>query len=102
MRKQLIVVLLLMLAGCTFQSGSTRDYASGWDEGILWYHAYLKNDHSTAYCFDDSVMRETFEYAKRNGKEVVVEYETYLFRGALCSANKNYETVVVTKVWIIA
>lgn len=92
------IITIILLSGCTFQSGTTKDQVSGYDKGVLWYHAYLKNDHRTAYCFDDSALADKFSDAQKSGKEVVISYETYLIRGWFCTVSPSYETVIVTKV----
>lgn len=101
MKKVLIVGLVLslfLLSGCTFQHGTSRDIVQGFDKGILWYHAYLKNDHKTAYCFDNPYWTDILNVAQRSQKEVIVTYEIYALRGKLCMSGEGYESVVITNV----
>lgn len=93
-----ILISILIISGCTLQSGTSRDIVQGYDEGIIWNHAYLKNDHSTAYCFDNPSFVDVFQQSQLFQKEVIVTYEKYLFRGALCSVSEKYEKVIVTDV----
>lgn len=98
MKKILILGMLLLFTGCTFQHGTSRDIVQGWDSGILWNHMYLKNDHNTCYCFDNPQFVQIFDESQKTQKEVIVTYETYLVRGGLCSASEKYETVIITDV----
>lgn len=97
-----LVVSIIILNGCTFQHGTSKDYVYGYDTGILWNHLYLKDDHSTCYCFDDPEFIETIEEAQAADRKVLVTYEKYVFRGGLCWSADGYENVVVTKVGIVA
>jgi hypothetical protein len=94
----IVTLALALLSGCTFQHGTTRDIVQGWDRGIIWSHMYLKNDHNTAYCFDQDSFNVIFDEAQKTQKEVIVTYETYLVRGTFCLAAEGYEKVIVTGV----
>lgn len=94
----LLTILMLMLSGCAFQHGTSRDIVQGYDEGIIWYHAYLKNDHNTAYCFDNPEFVSMLEDSQRNQKEIIVTYETYFLRGWFCTTSDKYENVIITKI----
>jgi hypothetical protein len=92
------LICILLVSGCALQHGSSRDVVQGWDKGILWYHMYLKNDHTTAYCFDNPEFIKIFDDAQKTQREVIVTYETYLVRGILCSVSDKYEKVIITDV----
>lgn len=94
----IILASLVLMSGCTFQHGSSRDIVQGWDKGIIWNHAYLKNDHTTAYCFDSYVFAEMLDESQRTQKEVIITYETYFLRGWLCSTSEKHERVIITDV----
>ena len=96
-----IMMICVVLSGCTFQHGTTRDIVQGWDKGILWHHMYLKNDHTTAYCFDNLDFTRIFDEAQKTQKEVIITYETYLIRGSLCSTSDKFENVIITNVQFI-
>ena len=92
----LIILLIFLISGCTFQRGTSRDVVQGWDKGIIWYHMYLKNDHTTSYCFDNPQFIEIFDESLKTQREIIVTYETYFFRGGLCSAGDKFDNVIVT------
>ena len=94
MKKALLLGLMacLLLSACTFQDGFSKDKVYAYDKGILWNHLYLVNDHTTAYCFDDSLWNSVKE-AYENNKTVNVHYQTYLIKGSLCSTG-NLENVI--------
>lgn len=99
-----IIVLAILIIGAiifwntSYQHGTSKDVVQGYDKGILWYHAYLKNDHNTAYCFDDERFIPLLEKSQRENTEVIVSYEKYVIRGSLCSTSENYENVIITKI----
>lgn len=94
----IICLFITNITALTFQHGSSRDLVQGYDKGWLWYHAYLKNDHNTAYCFDNPDFIDILEDSQVNQREVIVTYETYLFRGFFCTTHGNYERVIITNV----
>lgn len=93
----LIVGGFLIFKDVSYQHGSSRDIVMGFDKGIYWHHAYLKNDHLTAYCFDDERFIPLLEQSQKEGREVIITYEKYIGRGNFCSAG-DYEKVVITNV----
>lgn len=97
----LLITVMFLLTGCSYQSGSSTDIPYGWDSGFLWDHLYLTNDHKTVYCFDDSEVRKVLEEAERSQKKVRVVYNKYIFRGFLCYADEKYEKVVVTDIELV-
>jgi len=105
MNKLLIVGLLcavILMTGCTLQSGFTKDKLHGYDSGVLWNHVYLLNDHTTVYCFDDDRFIPILEQAKNNNNITIeVAYNKYLLRGALCSSGQEMESVVITNIKIV-
>lgn len=94
----LVLSFVLLFTGCIFQHGTSKDYVMGYDRGIFWEHAYLVNDHNTCYCFDNQNFESILKDAQENNKKVIITYETYLFRGTLCSCSENYEEVVVINI----
>lgn len=96
--KKLLLVGILLLFGCTLQHGTSRDVVQGYDKGILWSHMYLKNDHSTCYCFNNQEFIKTFDESQLTQKEVIVTYEKYIVKGSLCNCDDKYEKVIVTNV----
>jgi hypothetical protein len=96
----LIVITLFMtnVSAIVFQHGTSRDLVMGYDKGWIWYHAYLKNDHTTAYCFDNPDFIKILDDSQKNQKEVIVTYETYLFRGFFCTVAYHYEKVIIINV----
>ena len=97
----IVLILSIILWNVSYQNGTTRDIVQGYDKGILWYHAYLKNDHSTAYCFDDERFIPMLEQSQKENKEVVVTYKKYVGKGFLCSAAENYENVIIENIEIV-
>ena len=93
-----IVCSLILVNGCTYQHGTSRDIVQGYDKGIIWHHAYLKNDHTTAYCFDNESFIPILDESQKTQREVIVTYETYLFRGFLCTTSEKYEKVVIADI----
>ena len=99
MKTKLYLLLgLFLLTGCTFQHGSSRDIVQGWDKGIIWYHAYLKNDHTTAYCFDNPDFIKIMDISQKTQKEIILTYETYILRGALCTTSDKFDNVIITNI----
>jgi hypothetical protein len=92
------VVGIIALKNVSTQHGTSKDIVMGYDKGPIWGHAYLKNDHTTAYCFDNDKFIPLLEESQTQDKEVIITYEKYVGRGGLCMASNNYETVVITNV----
>jgi len=97
----MLIIVVMFLTSCTLEKGSSTDYVYGYDKGIVWGHAYLKDDHTTCYCFDDDDMSEQFEYAQSNNVKVKVNYERYITRGFLCNCGEKISTVIITKVEVV-
>jgi hypothetical protein len=93
-----VLVVFFLIKDISIQHGASKDIVQGYDKGLLWNHAYLKNDHFTAYCFDDESFIPLLEQSQKQNKEVIVTYEKYIGRGMLCSSADHYENVVITKV----
>lgn len=100
MNKMIMTITLmgLFLVACTVQRGTSTDTIYGTDYGILWHHLYLKNDHSTVYCYDDFYDQQIQEARKANATVTVTYEKNILGKGTLCSAGEQYEPVVVTGV----
>jgi len=94
----LMMIGMILLWNVSYQHGTSRDIVQGYDKGILWYHAYLKNDHFTAYCFDDEKFIPMFDKAQKEQIEVVITYKKYVGRGFWCTTAENYENVIVENV----
>lgn len=104
-----IVVLGILLIGGFFylvslflNSGSSTDYPYNVEKNAAgWTKLWLKDDHTTVYCFDDERFLPIIEQAKAENKKVTVYYQEYIFRGFFCSSgNENIGTVVVTDIQI--
>ena len=93
-----IIGIFISVQNVSYQHGTSRDVVQGYDKGIIWHHAYLKNDHATAYCFDDERFINILTDSQRTQKEVIITYEKYWGRGFFCSAAEKYETVIITKI----
>lgn len=96
----LIVILFFLVKNISYQHGTSKDIVMGYDKGVFWYHAYLINDHQTAYCFDDEKFIPLLEQSQKNNQKVIITYEKYYGRGFLCTAADNYERVIITNVEI--
>lgn len=94
----LLIFGVILLYGVSYQSGTSKDIVQGYDNGIMWHHAYLKNDHTTAYCFDDERFITILDESQRQNKEVIISYKKYVGRGFFCSTSEKFERVVVTDV----
>lgn len=92
------VLAVLFLKDVSTQTGTSKDIVQGYDKGIIWYHAYLKNDHFTAYCFDDERFIPLLENSQKNNREIIIYYEKYIGRGFFCGSAENYENVVITDI----
>lgn len=90
------LLLIILLTGC-IQEGTSTDTIYGYDKGPIWNHVYLKNDHTTTYCFEDN-LQDDIEQAYKNNTVVTIHYNKYWFRGALCNPQPNTEPVVVESI----
>ena len=96
-----VIICLSLSSNYPYQHGTSRDIVQGYDAGPIWNHAYLKNDHNTAYCFDEERFLPILEKAEMEQKEVIITYEKYFLRGALCSTSDNYENVIIVNVELV-
>lgn len=99
----LLIVVAIVLGGfllysIELQHGTSKDVVYGYDKGMIWSHAYLKNDHTTAYCFNDESFIPLLDESQRDGKEVIITYSKYIGKGFFCTTDSKYENVVITGV----
>jgi hypothetical protein len=99
----LIILLIYFTAPLFFNSGTSTDYTYTVERTkVGWYKLWLKDDHTTVYCFDDERMLDIINEAKEQNLKVEVTYQDYWFRGSLCgSGSEAIETSVVTAIKII-
>lgn len=99
MKKSNISLLLigLFLVGCTTQMGSSRDVIYGYDQGPAWNHMYLKNDHTTTYCFDNRLLDKVKAYYD-NQTVVKISYAKGTFYTGVCMGQGNSEVVLVNDI----
>jgi len=94
--------LIYWITPLFFNSGTSTDYVYTVEKTKFWHKLYLKDDHTTVYCFDDERFLPILEQARTENKKVVVTYQDYFFRGFLCSSgNERIGTTVITNVEII-
>jgi len=105
MHNKIIILILgililspIFVSALTFQHGSSRDITQGYDKGWIWYHAYLKNDHTTAYCFDNPDFVDILKESQETQREVIITYETYAFRGFFCMTSEKFDNVIITDI----
>lgn len=103
----LIIILFLLFAipfliGILFlNKGFSIDYPYNIEKSQFWNKLWLKDDHTTVYCFDNEDFISIIEKAQRENKKIKVSYQEYVFRGALCtSGSERIGTVVVTDIKI--
>jgi phenolic acid decarboxylase len=94
----ILLISPVFVSAITFQHGSSRDVVQGYDKGWIWFHAYLKNDHTTAYCFDNPDFIDILKESQETQREVIITYETYLFRGFFCMTSDKFDNVIITNV----
>ena len=98
----ILMLSLILLVGCTTQTGNTKDKVHGYDVGPVWGHLYLINDHSTVYCFDKGLYESKIESAEDLNQTVKVYYnKQYPFNTFLCSAVDGYERVEVIGIEVV-
>jgi hypothetical protein len=108
----IIVIILLIIGGILliywiaplfFNSGTSTDYPYTIEHTkVGWYKLWLKDDHTTVYCFDDERFLPILEQAKAENKKVAVTYQDYFFRGMLCSSgSERIGTTIITGVQIV-
>lgn len=98
-----IIVAVYLITPLFFNDGTSTDYAYNVEKTkIGWYKLWLKDDHTTVYCFDDERFIEIIEKAKAEDKKINVKYQDYWFRGFFCnSGSDNIGTTVVTDITIL-
>jgi len=103
----IIIVILLIFIGFWIYSfflnkGSSTDYPYNIEKSSFWNKLWLKDDHTTVYCFDDERFIPIIEQAQKENKKIKVSYQEYLFRGTLCSSgSENIGTVVITNIEVL-
>src|SRR3990167_10917039 len=98
----LFVMIMLLVSFIFLRDGSSIDYPYGYEKqkGFGWSILYLKDDHKTAYCFDNNNLKPIIDEAIRTNKKIEVFFKGYLFRGMFCSAGEKYDEVVVEDIRI--
>ena len=99
----IFILLGLWIIPMFFNIGNTTDYVYTVEHTkIGWYKLWLKDDHTTVYCFDDERFIDIIDTAKLDNKKVKVTYQDYWIRGFLCSSgNDKIGTTVVTNIEVI-
>jgi len=89
-----ILIIGLLILGVAYgyflitqNKGSSKDYAYTVEKTNFWYKLWLKDDHTTVYCFDDDKFLKIIEDAKARDKKVKVTYQDYFFRGFFCTSD---------------
>lgn len=97
------IVLLLLVIPLFFNNGTSTDYAYSIENTkVGWFKLWLKDDHSSVYCFDNNNFLPIIKEAQEKNKKVAVSYQDYWFRGFLCSSgNEKIGSTVVTDIKII-
>lgn len=103
-----IIIIALLIGGVLFMAtlflneGSSTDYPYNIEQSRYWHKLWLKDDHTTVYCFDDERFISIIEQAKQSNKKIKVSYQEYLFRGFLCSSGSdNIGEVVITNIEVL-
>ena len=107
----IVVILIIILAVVAFYYGSllfmnkgfSVDYPYNVENQKIggWHKLWLKDDHTTVYCFDNEQFLDTINMAKSLNKKVRVDYQEYFFRGFFCtSGNDKIGTVVINSISI--
>jgi hypothetical protein len=103
----LIVILYIVGSLIWFQftknKGMSTDYPYTVEHtAIGWYKLWLKDDHTTVYCFKDIKLLDVINKAKAENKKIEVYYQDYLFKGTFCtSGNDKISTTVVTNIEVV-
>lgn len=103
----LIIVVGIIIGGIFIaqhflNSGVSTDYPYSIEKNKIWSKLWLKDDHTTVYCYDDDSFTPTLEDAKERGKKVNVYYQEYILRGFFCSSgNGKIGTSIITKVEVL-
>lgn len=101
----IIGILVLIFAGISYfflNKGTSVDYPYSVEHSSIgWDKLWLKDDHTTVYCFDNPSFKDVIEKARSENKKVKVYYQDYVFRGSLClSGNDEIGTTVITDIEI--
>lgn len=101
-----ILIVLVIVGGLWIYSlflnkGVSTDYPYNIEKSQFWNKLWLKDDHTTVYCFDDERFIPIIDKAKLENKKINVYYQEFMFRGFLCtSGSDNIGTVVITDIKI--
>ena len=90
----IMILSLLILTSCS--SGQSKDIIYSVDRGLIHNHLYLKDDHSSCYCFTDENLYNKLKIAQTENKKVIVEYEDDYF--SLCYCGDKFDEVKITNV----
>ena len=97
-----IIGLIMWVSTLFLNNGSSTDYPYNIEQSKFWNKLWLKDDHTTVYCFDDEKFLDIINKAKIENKKIKVSYQEYLFRGFLCSSGSdNIGEVVITDIEVI-
>lgn len=101
----LIAGLIALIAGISslfLNKGSSTDYPYTIEKSNFWNKLWLKDDHTTVYCYDDERFTSVIQRAIDENKKVKVEFQEYVFRGSLCfSGSDKISEVVITNVEVM-
>ncbi|MCK9370045.1 hypothetical protein M0R04_09090 [Candidatus Dojkabacteria bacterium] len=106
----LIIILVLgflayTLYGMVKQTGNSTDYIYTIEHGDFsgWNKIWLKDDHTTMYCYDNDNLTSILTQAQIDNKKVKVYYAEYIGRGWLCSTGSdNIKQVIITKIEVLS
>ena len=99
----IFLFLLIWVYSLFLNKGYSIDYPYNIEQQKIggWYKLWLKDDHTTVYCFDDERFISIIETAKESESKIKVEYQEYILRGFLCSSGSdNINAVVITNIII--
>lgn len=101
----ILLIILGIIGGAyvyfliTKNVGSSTDYVYTVEKTNFWHKLFLKDDHSTVYCFDDEKFLDIIKKAQDDNKKIKITYEDYFIRGFFCSSGKdNIGTTIITDV----
>jgi hypothetical protein len=99
----LIILAIYFIAPLFFNSGTSTDYPYTVEHTkVGWYKLWLKDDHTTVYCFDNERFLPIIEQAKIENKKVAVTYQDYFFKGFWCSSgSERIGKTVITNIEIV-
>jgi uncharacterized protein (UPF0333 family) len=83
--------------------GTSTDYAYSVEKSnVGWNKLWLKDDHTTVYCFDQDNFLEIIKKAQNENKKVKVTYQDYFIRGFFCSSgNDKIGETIITNIEVI-